>query len=640
MWDINIKRHLRGDYMSRKEKLMAFLKVYKYVLYDIATIVISYYLTIWVFKNMGGGIELNYDHKALWLAFAFIIPAKILLNQIFGIYRIISKYASFEDFFRMILVVTGTNILLVLAIFLFNIEVMSESAFITITLIEITGMIIPRIIRRTTSLVAYRLRLKVSHETGVRTLIIGAGSAGEMVVKEIYKNKSLNNVLIGFVDDDKEKVGRQIMGISILGTLDNIKEIVGRYAVQEVIIAIKNFPKHRFHELVNCLIQLHIKVKKLNLIEDVNQNEASKLVDLKVEDLLNRPVIKLDNKGIRDFIGDEVVLVTGGGGSIGSELCRQIFELNPKQLIIFDIYENNAYEIQMELNRKVYKDSSKQYPKLDVRIGSVYNKVRLEEIFKEFKPTIVFHAAAYKHVPLMEDSAVESVRTNVLGTMNTAKLSTKYGVKKFVLVSSDKAVRSTNIMGASKRFAELIIFNEQKHSETSFTAVRFGNVLGSNGSVIPLFKKQIEDGGPVTVTHKEITRYFMTIPESVSLILQCGAYAKNGELFILDMGEPVKIYEFAEKMIRLAGYRVDEDIKIEVVGLRPGEKLYEELLLDVNDPNIHKTENKLIFIENGNGNHLNVELTTHLLDNLESLSNDEVKLHVSQIVSSYVPNNK
>lgn len=626
--------------MSRRKKMMAFFKVYKYALYDIVTIVISYYLTIWVFRNMGGDIQLNYNHEMLWLSFAFIIPVKILLNQVFGIYRIISKYASFEDFFRIILVVTGTNILIVLAIFTFKLDLMSESAYIMITLIEITGMMVPRIIRRTTSMFSYRLRLKISHENGVRTLVIGAGSAGEMVAKEIYKNKSLNNIIIGFIDDDKLKVGRQIMGISILGTLDDIEQLVSKHDIKEVIIAIKHFPRYKFHELVNKLIKLQIKVKKLNLIEDVNQNEVSKLVDLKVEDLLNRPVIKLDNKGIKDFIGNEVVLVTGGGGSIGSELCRQIFELNPKQLIIFDIYENNAYEIQMELNRKVYKDNNKHYPKLDVRIGSVYNKVRLEEMFKEFKPTIVFHAAAYKHVPLMEDSAVESIRTNVLGTLNTAKLSTKYGVKKFVLVSSDKAVRSTNIMGASKRFAELIIMNEQKVSKTSFTAVRFGNVLGSNGSVIPLFKKQIEDGGPVTVTHKEITRYFMTIPESVSLILQCGAFAKNGELFILDMGEPVKIYEFAEKMIRLAGYRVDEDIKIEVVGLRPGEKLYEELLLDVSDPNIHKTDNKLIFIENGNSNHLNVDLTTHLLDNLETLTNDEVKLHVSQIVSSYVPNNK
>jgi len=623
--------------MSRKDKMKTFLKVYKYLLYDIATIVISYYLTIWVFRNMGGDISLNYNHETLWVAFAFIIPIKIGLYMLFGIYRIISKYASFEDFFKIALSVIGTNLLLVLVIWLFDLDFVSLSAFISITLIEITGMMIPRIIRRTTNLLYYQYRLRAFQETGIRTLIIGAGSAGEMVIKEIYKNRNLNNVVVGFVDDDPSKHGRQIMGINILGTIDDIETIVHKYDVKEAILAIKDYPTQKFHELVNNLIRLHLRVRKLNLIEDINQNEVSKLVDIKVEDLLNRPVIKLDDKGIKDFIEDEIVLVTGGGGSIGSELSRQIFDLKPKQLIIFDIYENNAYEIQMELNRKIYKDKAHKYPELHVRIGSVYNNKRLEEIFNEFKPTIVFHAAAYKHVPLMEDSAVESVRTNVLGTYNAAKLSTKYRVKKFVLVSSDKAVRATNVMGASKRFAELIVMKEQEQSETSFTAVRFGNVLGSNGSVIPLFKKQIEDGGPVTVTHKDITRYFMTIPEAVSLILQCGVYAKNGELFILDMGEPVKIYDFAEKMIRLAGYIPNEDIKIEIIGLRPGEKLYEELLLDTNNPNIHKTDNKLIFIENGDANHLDTEKVEKLLNNFETYTNDEIKQHVADIIKTYEP---
>ena len=623
--------------MSRKDKMKTFLKVYKYLLYDIATIVISYYLTIWVFRNMGGDISLNYNHETLWVAFAFIIPIKIGLYMLFGIYRIISKYASFEDFFKIALSVIGTNLLLVLVIWLFDLDFVSLSAFISITLIEITGMMIPRIIRRTTNLLYYQYRLRAFQETGIRTLIIGAGSAGEMVIKEIYKNRNLNNVVVGFVDDDPSKHGRQIMGINILGTIDDIETIVHKYDVKEAILAIKDYPTQKFHELVNNLIRLHLRVRKLNLIEDINQNEVSKLVDIKVEDLLNRPVIKLDDKGIKDFIEDEIVLVTGGGGSIGSELSRQIFDLKPKQLIIFDIYENNAYEIQMELNRKIYKDKAHKYPELHVRIGSVYNNKRLEEIFNEFKPTIVFHAAAYKHVPLMEDSAVESVRTNVLGTYNAAKLSTKYRVKKFVLVSSDKAVRATNVMGASKRFAELIVMKEQEQSETSFTAVRFGNVLGSNGSVIPLFKKQIEDGGPVTVTHKDITRYFMTIPEAVSLILQCGVYAKNGELFILDMGKPVKIYDFAEKMIRLAGYIPNEDIKIEIIGLRPGEKLYEELLLDTNNPNIHKTDNKLIFIENGDANHLDTEKVEKLLNNFETYTNDEIKQHVADIIKTYEP---
>ncbi|MBG0763214.1 polysaccharide biosynthesis protein [Acholeplasma laidlawii] len=615
------------------KKFKEYLRVYKYVVYDIATIILSYYLTIWIY--FGDGTTFPYSHKALWLALIFIIPGKLLLFALLGIYKIMSRHASFEDFFRIVLVVTGSNLLLLLITLFINRPFIDERAFVLVTFIEVTGILFPRILRRSMEVVNYRV--KTLKNVGDKTLIIGAGSAGEMALKEMVKNDKLTNIPVAFLDDNPEKLGKQIMGVSVVGTLDDLDKVIDKIGIQEVILAIKELPKHQYHVLVNKLVEKHIRVKKLNLIEDVKSSETA-LVDLKIEDLLNRPVINLDNQGISDFIKDEIVLVTGGGGSIGSELSRQIFDLKPKQLIILDIYENNAYEIQMELNRKVYKDKNKHYPKLDVRIGSVYNKVRLEEIFKEFKPTIVFHAAAYKHVPLMEDSAVESIRTNVLGTLNTAKLSTKYGVKKFVLVSSDKAVRSTNIMGASKRFAELIIMNEQKMSKTSFTAVRFGNVLGSNGSVIPLFKKQIEDGGPVTVTHKEITRYFMTIPESVSLILQCGAFAKNGELFILDMGEPVKIYEFAEKMIRLAGYRVDEDIKIEVVGLRPGEKLYEELLLDTNDPNIHKTENKLIFIENGNGNDLEMKLVDDLLNNLDSLENEEVKLKVSNIVKSYKQN--
>src|SRR5690554_2340959 len=615
------------------KKFKEYLRVYKYVVYDIATIILSYYLTIWIY--FGDGTTFPYSHRALWLALIFIIPGKLVLFALLGIYKIMSRHASFEDFFRIVLVVTGSNLLLLLITLFIERPFIDERAFVLVTFIEVTGILFPRILRRSMEVVNYKV--KTLKNFGDKTLIIGAGSAGEMALKEMVKNDKLTNIPVAFLDDNPEKLGKQIMGVSVVGTLDDLDKVIKKLDIQEVILAIKELPKHQYHVLVNKLVEQHIRVKKLNVIEDVKSSETA-LVDLKIEDLLNRPVINLDNQGISDFIKDEIVLVTGGGGSIGSELSRQIFDLKPKQLIIFDIYENNAYDIQMELERKVYKDKAHEYPELHLRIGSVYNKKRLEEIFQEFKPTIVFHAAAYKHVPLMEDSAVESVRTNVLGTYNATKLSTKYHVKKFVLVSSDKAVRSTNIMGASKRFAELIIMNEQKVSKTSFTAVRFGNVLGSNGSVIPLFKKQIEDGGPVTVTHKEITRYFMTIPESVSLILQCGAFAKNGELFILDMGEPVKIYEFAEKMIRLAGYRVDEDIKIEVIGLRPGEKLYEELLFDTNNPNIHKTENKLIFIENGNGNDLDMKLVDDLLNNLDNLENEEVKLKVSNIVKSYKQN--
>ncbi len=614
------------------KKFKEYLRVYKYVVYDIATIILSYYLTIWIY--FGDGTTFPYSHKALWLALIFIIPGKLVLFALLGIYKIMSRHASFEDFFRIVLVVTGSNLLLLLITLFIKRPFIDERAFVLVTFIEVTGILFPRILRRSMEVVNYRV--KTLKNVGDKTLIIGAGSAGEMALKEMVKNDKLTNIPVAFLDDNPEKLGKQIMGVSVVGTLDDLDKVIDKLGIQEVILAIKELPKHQYHVLVNKLVEKHIRVKKLNLIEDVKSSETA-LVDLKIEDLLNRPVINLDNQGISDFIKDEIVLVTGGGGSIGSELSRQIFDLKPKQLIIFDIYENNAYEIQMELNRKIYKDKAHKYPELHVRIGSVYNNKRLEEIFNEFKPTIVFHAAAYKHVPLMEDSAVESVRTNILGTYNATKLSTKYRVKKFVLVSSDKAVRATNVMGASKRFAELIVMKEQEQSETSFTAVRFGNVLGSNGSVIPLFKKQIEDGGPVTVTHKDITRYFMTIPEAVSLILQCGVYAKNGELFILDMGEPVKIYDFAEKMIRLAGYIPNEDIKIEIIGLRPGEKLYEELLLDTNNPNIHKTDNKLIFIENGDANQLDTEKVEKLLNNFETYTNDEIKQHVADIIKTYEP---
>ncbi len=613
----------------RQYNLKSFLQVYKYVFFDAISIILSYLFSIWMFNFTG----IEHDYEGIVIALLIIVPSKLIIYAIVGIYRILTRHTGFEDIIRIVGVVILTNVIILFYIFLTQSSFMFESAFVFITLIEITGLIFPRVLRRISRLIAYQM--KWLNTIGVRTLIIGAGSAGELVVKEIYKNKDLNNIPTVFVDDDNEKIGRKLMGVDIVGTLDDIEGVIKKYHIEEVIFAIKDLPRERFNDLVNKLMHMHIKAKRLNVLDIVNEKSMAQLVDIKVEDLLNRDIIVLDNEGINAFIKDEIVLVTGGGGSIGSELCRQMYELAPKKLIIFDIYENNAYDIQMELLRKAHKSSNNKYPELVVRIGSVYNKVRLEEIFKEFKPTIVFHAAAYKHVPLMEDSAVEAVRTNVIGTYHAASLSNRYGVKKFVLVSSDKAVRSTNIMGATKRFAELIIKEQQENSKTVFSAVRFGNVLGSNGSVIPLFKKQIADGGPVTVTDKEITRYFMTIPESVGLILQCGVYAKRGELFVLDMGEPVKIYDLAKKMIRLAGYKPDDEIKIEFIGLRPGEKLYEELLVDLSNPDFHHTDNKSIFRENEKNGAFDHQQFNQLLNQLESLTNDQVKAFVSNIVTSY-----
>ncbi|VEU83269.1 polysaccharide biosynthesis protein [Acholeplasma hippikon] len=602
----------------------------KYIVLDIITILLSYYLTIAVLQFADYSINLEEVGKALLI----IIPAKIVVYIIFGVYRILTKYTGFEDILKFSFLAILTNVVIVVVMALGHFTFLTKTSYIFITTIEIAGLALPRVFRR-----AYRTlmsQFKWLRTVGSRTLIIGAGEAGEMVLKEIFKNKDLNNIPVAFVDDNEDKFGRRLMGVEVVGTLSEIDAVIEKYKIEEVIIAVRHMNQQKQIDLVNHLIDFGVTVKKINLIEDFSTNKLkTKLIDINVEELLNRDVIKLDNEGINEFIKDKVILVTGGGGSIGSELCRQIFNLNPTKLVIFDIYENNAYDIQMELQRLVKKHPENKYPILEVRIGSVYNRTRLEEIFKEFKPNVVFHAAAYKHVPLMEDSAVESVRTNVLGTFNAAQLSTKYGVEKFVLISSDKAVRSTNVMGACKRLAEMVIEMEQKRSNTKFSAVRFGNVLGSNGSVIPLFKKQIADGGPVTVTHKDITRYFMTIPEAVSLILQCAVYADKAELFILDMGEPVRIYDLAEKMIKLAGLKPNVDIDIEITGLRPGEKLYEELLVDTNSEQLQKTQNTRIFKESTHDTHLGEIRFLDLITQFEHLTNDEVKEKVSELVGTY-----
>ncbi|WP_051614330.1 polysaccharide biosynthesis protein [Acholeplasma equifetale] len=619
--------------MAIHSKYPSILHALKYVLFDSITIILSYLLSIWLFGFMG----IQSTDENLIIILPIIVVFKIFIYVIAGIYNMLTRHTGFEDVIKISALVIFTNLGIVLIIMLTGLTFMFKSAYVFISLIEISGLIFPRILRRTYRTVITQFRWMRSD--GVRTLIVGAGQAGELTIKEIYQNKDLNNIPVAILDDDYNKIGKKLLGVSITGTLKDIERTIHKYQIQEAIISIKDLPKARFIEIVNELLKLGVKVRKLNIMEDVDQvNSKNLVVDVNLEDLLNREIINLDNEGINDFIKDQVVLVTGGGGSIGSELCRQIFNLGPKKLVIFDIYENNAYDIQMELQRKIIKESNKKYPDLEVRIGSVYNYQRLEEIFEEFRPSLVFHAAAYKHVPLMEDSPVEAIRTNVLGTYNAVKLADKYNVKKFVLVSSDKAVRPTNIMGATKRLAELILETMQQKSKTSFSAVRFGNVLGSNGSVIPLFKKQIADGGPVTVTHKEITRYFMTIPEAVGLILQCGVYADKGELFILDMGEPVKIYDLAEKMIALAGFVPHQDIKIDIVGLRPGEKLYEELLVDSSDQSrFHKTENNLIFIEKEKEISLDQNLFNELLSKFESLDDEEIKNFVSKIIPSYTP---
>lgn len=422
------------------------------------------------------------------------------------------------------------------------------------------------------------------------TMIIGAGDAGRLLITEIWNNKAnFKNKICCVIDDDKNKIGSYIKNIPIVGNRKTIAKNVEKYHIEEIIIAIPSIS----HEKLNLIIDECQKTKCIiktlpSLSELVGEPTMKEVRPISYEDFLGRKEIVVDSEEITSKLTNSVVIVTGGGGSIGSELCRQIAKCNPKLLIILDIYENNAYDIEQELIRN--------YPNLNLKtiIGSVRDYDRLDKIFKEYHPEYVFHAAAHKHVPLMELSPNEAIKNNCLGTLNAVKVADKYKVKKFVLISTDKAVRPTNVMGASKRICEMIIQSYNKISKTDYVAVRFGNVLGSNGSVIPLFLKQIDSGGPVTVTHKEITRYFMTIPEAVSLILQAFCYAKGGEIFVLDMGEPVKIYELAKKIIRYKGYEPNVDIKIKITGLRPGEKLYEELLMD--EEGLKETPNKLIHI--------------------------------------------
>ena len=429
------------------------------------------------------------------------------------------------------------------------------------------------------------------NDEATKVLIIGGGSAGSLVIEELYNNPQLNKKPIGIIDDNKSIRGRKIHNVPVLGNSDDIEEIVRSKEVDEIIFSIANITGKRKQDIIKVCKDTKCTVKTIPGICEIidGKVDIKKIRDVNIEDLLGREPIKTNIKEISGYIENQTILVTGGGGSIGSELCRQIVKYKPKKLIILDIYENNAYDIQQELIRKYGKKLN-----LDVVIASVREEKRLDSIFNEYRPDVVFHAAAHKHVPLMEKSPCEAIKNNIFGTGKVAKMADKYKVKRFVLISTDKAVNPTNIMGATKRCAEMIIQAVNENSSTEFVAVRFGNVLGSNGSVIPLFKKQIEQGGPVTVTHPEVTRYFMTIPEAVELVMQAGAMAKGGEIFVLNMGESMKILDLAKNLISLSGFEPDVDIKIEISGLRPGEKLYEELLMD--EEGLSKTNHNKIFI--------------------------------------------
>lgn len=448
-------------------------------------------------------------------------------------------------------------------------------------------------------------------KTSNNVMIIGAGEATNVIMREIQSSSYLANSHIAcIIDDDRRKVGKYIRGVKVVGTRDKIKDAAKLYDIDEIIFSIPSASNEVKRDILNICKETDCTLKILPGVYQMVDGEINinSIRNVDVLDLLGRDPIEVDIESIMGYVKDKVIMVTGGGGSIGSELCRQLVSHKPKQLIIFDIYENNAYDIQQELKIN--------YPDANVvtLIGSIRNVSRLESIFAQYKPDIVYHAAAHKHVPLMEVSPDEAVKNNVVGTWNVAKMADKYGAKKFVMISTDKAVNPTNVMGATKRICEMIVQTYNEISKTDFVAVRFGNVLGSNGSVIPLFKKQIEAGGPVTVTDPNIIRYFMTIPEAVSLVLQAGAYAKGGEIFILDMGEPVKIDDLAKNLIRLSGYTLGVDMEIKYTGLRPGEKLYEELLMK--EEGLQETDNKLIHI----GKPIEFD-KENFFDNLEKLKN-------------------
>ena len=467
-----------------------------------------------------------------------------------------------------------------------------------------------------------------------RVMIIGAGRAGQTLIKEMLSSSKMNVQVCCIIDDNPNKKGRVLEGIPIVGNRYDIVDAVKKYDINRIVYAIPATTGKNRKDILNICKDTGCRMQTVPGVYQLVNGEVSvsKLRDVEITDLLGRAQVKVNNDEILAAIRGKTVLVTGGGGSIGSELCRQIAKSEPKKLVIFDIYENNAYEIQQELIRK-YGDKLN----LDVRIGSVRNTNRIRWIMDTYRPDIVFHAAAHKHVPLMEDSPNEAIKNNVIGTYKTAKAAARAGVKKFVLISTDKAVNPTNIMGASKRLCEMVVqMMNRKCPDTDFVAVRFGNVLGSNGSVIPLFKKQIAEGGPVTVTDKNIIRYFMTIPEAVSLVLQAAYYAKGGEIFVLDMGDPVKIDDMARNLIRLSGYEPDVDIMVEYTGLRPGEKLFEELLMD--EEGLQETENELIHI--GKPIEMDDEWFQEKLKELDQesrLEDGKIKEIVAGIVLTYKP---
>ena len=597
------------------------------IVIDAISVILALYGSLVLRFN--GLIEKQYLHHANALVI-IVVALSLIIFSLNRLYHSLWQFAS---------VIELKNILIATLL----------SSFVNIALFEVTGNKLPRSCYIIYFLLltmfvggsrfSYRLIRLIKKDFPTKekrelekVMIVGAGEAGEKIYREIYTSQNIYKEVVCFIDDDKTKIGRRIHDVLIYGGRHDIQEACDKYKIDEILVAMPSIDQKEMAEILNICKDTKCKIKKLpGIYQMVNGDvHLSDFKEVEVQDLLGREPIEVNLSEIMGYVTNQVVMVTGGGGSIGSELCRQIAAAKPKQLIIVDIYENNAYDIQLELKHN--------YPQLNLEtmIASVRNTDKVNDLFKKYHPDIVYHAAAHKHVPLMEDSPNEAVKNNVFGTLNVARACDQYKTKRMILISTDKAVNPTNVMGATKRMCEMIVQTINKQSQTEFVAVRFGNVLGSNGSVIPLFKKQIKAGGPVTVTHPDIIRYFMTIPEAVSLVLQAGAYAKGGEIFILDMGKPVKIADMARNLIKLSGYEPDIDIKIEYTGLRPGEKLYEELLMK--EEGLQDTPNKLIHIgkpieldEDSLFDRLN-----HLKDEAYKETND-IRTLIKEIVPTYQP---
>lgn len=610
----------------RRWKLCMSRSMIIFLVLDFLSIIFASFASILVrYEFQFDLVEQRFVDTIIWyMPINFVVT--VVVYYLFSLYTTLWKYAGITELCKITAAAAVSSILQVVGMLLLRKSIFRSYVLLYFVLL-LAETIATRFYYRFLRLIRNKY-FRVSADKRMNLMLVGAGDAGAAVIKETRLSKESTRKVCCIVDREPSKWGKRLLGVPIIGDVSEIPEAVEKYQIKKILITIPSANRQAIRKIVEICQTTPCEINILPGIYQLIDGEivTSRLRNVKIEDLLEREPVRVDLDAILGYIQGKTVLVTGGGGSIGSEICRQLAGHGVGKLIIFDIYENNAYSIQKQLEW--------EYPSLDmeVLIGSVRNESRVEDIFKTYHPEIVFHAAAHKHVPLMEDSPNEAIKNNVIGTYLTAQMASRYHASKFILISTDKAVNPTNIMGASKRICEMVIQMIGKRSATEFAAVRFGNVLGSNGSVIPLFRRQIEHGGPVTVTHPDIIRYFMTIPEAVSLVLEAGAYAKNGEIFVLNMGEPVKIDDLARNMIRLSGYEPDVDIMIKYTGLRPGEKLYEELLM--NEEGMKTTENDRIFV--GRQIAFDEETFEQSLHELEQASNSESR-KIREIVHRTVP---